>query len=619
MLYRPATDDRHVDVLCGSASTHDLLAQLPVPARRDAGGATQDLLALVPYRQIRERGYDCHDDGTPLLAITVTDHHRLRVRDAMTLLADPAPAPVGGAFDLDDRAYAQIVRTVLADEIGRGEGSNFVIRRSFCTELPAYTLRSAMACFGALLRLEHGAHWTFLIHTGTRTLVGATPERHIGVYGGEVSMRPISGTYRYPPGRVRRGAILDFLGDTKEIEELAMVLDEELKMMARVCPDGGRVRGPYLRQMARLAHTEYAITGRSSRDLREILRESMFAPPVVGSPLQNACRVIHRYERSGRGYYSGVAALIGHDDGGAPMMDSAILIRTADIDGAGRVRIDVGATLVRHSSPCAEVAETSGKAATLLAALGEAGHDTHGPIRTSAPRRTLAHHPRVRSALAARNGQLSSFWLGAPAPRSTGRTDSPRILVVDGEDMFTAMLTLQLRALGADVLVRRHDEPIDVEHDVLVIGPGPGDPRADEPKMRTLRRIVRVAARTDVPVLGLCLGHQIIAAELGFELIARAEPNQGLPLLIDLFGVARRVGFYNTFVAVSEVDRVEIPRWGRVLVSRDPATGQVHALRGGTFSSFQFHPESVLTRDGPGILANELARLREARLQTEHQ
>jgi phenazine biosynthesis protein phzE len=45
----------------------------------------------------------------------------------------------------------------------------------------------------------------------------------------------------------------------------------------------------------------------------------------------------------------------------------------------------------------------------------------------------------------------------------------------------------------------------------------------------------------------------------------------------------------------------------------------VHALRGGTFSSFQFHPESVLTRDGPGILANELARLREARLQTEHQ
>jgi phenazine biosynthesis protein phzE len=64
---------------------------------------------------------------------------------------------------------------------------------------------------------------------------------------------------------------------------------------------------------------------------------------------------------------------------------------------------------------------------------------------------------------------------------------------------------------------------------------------------------------------------------------------------------------------MADSDRIDSVQWGPVLTSRDAATGQVHALRGDTFSSFQFHPESVLTRDGPGILADELARLRDRR------
>src|SRR5690606_26981262 len=120
--------------------------------------------------------------------------------------------------------------------------------------------------------------------------------------------------------------ITGFLADRKEAEELYMVLDEELKMMARVCDAGGRVRGPYLKEMARLAHTEYFIEGRGARDPREILKETMFAPTVTGSPLENACRVIARYEPEGRGYYSGVVALVGRDTAGRRTLDSAILI-----------------------------------------------------------------------------------------------------------------------------------------------------------------------------------------------------------------------------------------------------------------------------------------------------
>ena len=88
--------------------------------------------------------------------------------------------------------------------------------------------------------------------------------------------------------------------------------------------------------------------------------------------MPNACTVITRHERTPRGYYSGVAALFtpstGSTDGGAAGhdLDAPILIRTAYLVD-GRLRVPVGATLVRHSDPDGEVSETHGKAAGVLA------------------------------------------------------------------------------------------------------------------------------------------------------------------------------------------------------------------------------------------------------------
>src|SRR5690606_7278126 len=138
-------------------------------------------------------------------------------------------------------------------------------------------------------------------------------------------------------------------------EELSVVVDEELKMMCTVGDMGGVVVGPRLKEMAHLAHTEYELRGRPSLDVRVVLRETMFAATVTGSPVQNACRVIERYERGGRGYYAGALALLGQDANGAQTLDSPILIRTADIAPDGSLEVPVGATLVRHSDPESEV------------------------------------------------------------------------------------------------------------------------------------------------------------------------------------------------------------------------------------------------------------------------
>ncbi|MFF9677803.1 chorismate-binding protein, partial [Streptomyces eurythermus] len=357
LLYRPESGDPGtLEVLSGTAATVDTVAGIPMTEAPDPGaGARQDVLAVIPFRQVAERGYACADDGEPLIAITVREQTTLAVGDALRRLPDEPVVLDGGAFDLDDDEYAGIVRKVIADEIGTGEGANFVIKRSFVADITDYTVHSALAFFRRLLEREQGAYWTFVVHTGDRTFVGASPERHVSLRAGRAVMNPISGTYRYPPSGPTLPGVMDFLADRKEADELYMVVDEELKMMARICDPAPRVVGPHLKEMARLAHTEYFIEGKSDHDPRTILRETLFAPTVTGSPLESACRVIHRYEPRGRGYYSGVIALIGQDERGWRTLDSSILIRTADIDDTGRLRIGVGATLVRHSDPASEV------------------------------------------------------------------------------------------------------------------------------------------------------------------------------------------------------------------------------------------------------------------------
>ncbi|MEU5419659.1 anthranilate synthase family protein [Streptomyces sp. NPDC020799] len=603
LLYRPEAAGADVlDVIVGDAVAVDELAGLPVPEEPGPVGAPRhEVLALVPYRQIAERGYAAPDDGEPLLAMTVTDQDTVPVDEALRRLPNVPTELSGGHFDLDDEQYAATARTVIAEEIGTGAGANFVLKRSYVADITGYTPHSALSFFRRLLAKEAGAYWIHLVHTGGRTLVGASPERHVSLFDGTAVMNPISGTYRYPASGPTLPGVMDFLADRKEADELYMVVDEELKMMARICEDGGRVVGPYLKEMARLAHTEYFIEGRTSRDVREILRETLFAPTVTGSPLESACRVINRYEPEGRGYYSGVLALIGRDARGGRTLDSSILIRTADIDGGGRLRIGVGATLVRHSDPASEAVETRAKAAGLLAALGTDRPEGFGG------------HESVRAALAARNDHIAGFWLqendarSRPVPALAGR----KVLVVDAEDTFTSMIAHQLRSTGLSVTVRRFDEPYSTDgYDLVVMGPGPGDPRdTGHPKIAHLRETVTTLLAGQRPFLAVCLSHQVLCTLLGLDLVRRETPNQGVQREIDLFGRRERVGFYNTFAARSDEDKTEDAGGSVVEISRDASTGEVHALRGPGFASVQFHAESVLTEDGVRIVGDLLEEL----------
>ncbi|MGH3315486.1 MAG: chorismate-binding protein, partial [Nocardioidaceae bacterium] len=539
-----------VFLLGGTREDLDRLADVPLETGPPPPGRRFDRLLSVPYRQVAERGFEAHDDGTPLSAIAIEDEQTVPLDRLMAELPDePVTSDGSGAFETSDEEYGRVVEAIIRDEIGNGEGANLVIGRNYRTRLQDWDHRKAWSVFRRLVERERGAYWTFCVFTGDRWLIGASPERHVSVHGGDVRMNPISGTFRLRglgDADVRKQRLLEFLADEKEIYELFMVVDEELKMMCDICSEGGQVLGPYLKPMTHLIHTEYLLAGRSHRDVRDILRDSMFAATVTGSPVENACRLIKRYESEGRGYYASVLALLGRDASGAPTADAPILIRTGDVDLDGRLKVTAGATLVRDSDPAYETEETHAKAGGILTAFGLA----QAPDVPRAGMRDLVVDEDVLIALASRNQRLSRFWM-------TDQSDTGAVselvgktaVILDAEDDFINMLRHVLTVLGMKVSVVRHDawQPGCLDgFDLVVVGPGPGDPRdTDHPKIAVLHEAVDALLAREQRFLAVCLGHQVLCSRLGLPLRYKDIVFQGTQTKVQVLGREENVGFYN--------------------------------------------------------------------------
>ena len=280
-----AGDRDTVGLVGGKRRVVESLLDVPLESGAPADGHIADRLLAVPFRQVRERGFEAHDDGTPLVVVDVETELEFSVEEIVAAIDDTGVEFADrGGFDTDDEEYGKLVESIIHDEIGQGEGANLVIGRHYRATVADWGADKALTVLKRLLERERGAYWTFLFFTGDRYLVGASPERHVSIHNGDVRMNPISGTFRLPtePGADLAGELLEFLHDEKEIYELFMVVDEELKMMCDICHEGGQVLGPFLKPMSRLIHTEYLLAGRTDRDPREVLRDTMYAATVTG-------------------------------------------------------------------------------------------------------------------------------------------------------------------------------------------------------------------------------------------------------------------------------------------------------------------------------------------------
>ena len=91
-----------------------------------------------------------------------------------------------GGFETSDEDYAAVVERIIRDEIGNGEGANLVVGRHYRAQLRDWDADRALTVLRRLLEQERGAYWTFCFFTGDRFLIGASPERHVSVHGGDV-------------------------------------------------------------------------------------------------------------------------------------------------------------------------------------------------------------------------------------------------------------------------------------------------------------------------------------------------------------------------------------------------------------------------------------------------
>ncbi|HET9419575.1 MAG TPA: aminodeoxychorismate/anthranilate synthase component II, partial [Nocardioides sp.] len=157
-----------------------------------------------------------------------------------------------------------------------------------------------------------------------------------------------------------------------------------------------------------------------------------------------------------------------------------------------------------------------------------------------------------------------------------------------------------LGVLGMTSEVVRHDAYVEGcldDADLVIVGPGPGDPRdGADPKIATMRAAVARLLEREQPFLAVCLGHQALCHHLGLDLGYKDIVFQGTQSPVTLGGRTERVGFYNTFVGRLPGADAALPPG--VSVETDPETGDVNALAGPHYRGLQFHAESILTQRG---------------------
>ena len=187
----------------------------------------------------------------------------------------------------------------------------------------------------------------------------------------------------------------------------------------------------------------------------------------------------------------------------------------------------------------------------------------------------------------------------------------PRLLLIDNYDSFTYNLVQAFMILGAEVLVHRNDA-LTVEAAValapthLCISPGPGTPREAGVSMRMIEAF---AGR--VPVLGVCLGHQSMVEVWGGEVVRAGRLMHGKVSLVEHEGAGVFAGLPQPFAAGRYHSLIARPEsMPEVLeVTARTREGEIMGARHRELvvEGVQFHPESILTPDGPALLGNFLA------------
>ncbi len=483
-----------------------------------------------------------------------------------------------GRGDHESGEYAKLVEKA-KDYFRRGDLFETVPGQTFyepCANPPSAVSRR--------LAQINPSPYSFFFNLGNQEyLVGASPEMYVRVTGGRrVETCPISGTIRRGKNAIEDEAqIRKLLNSAKDEAELTMCSDVDRNDKSRVCVPGSvRVIGRRQIEMySRLIHTVDHIEGilREDMDALDAFLSHTWAVTVTGAPKRWAMQFIEDHEKSPRAWYGGaIGAVLFNGD-----MNTGLTLRTVRIkDGTAQIR--AGATLLYDSVPEDEEAETELKAEAMRAAVREAG---------------LAVNAQEKR-----------------EDRKPGK--GMKILLVDHEDSFVHTLANYFRQTGADVVTYRTPVADHVFHDVnpdlVVLSPGPGNPKDFD----CAATIGRARARA-LPIFGVCLGLQALSEYFGAELGQLDVPMHGKPSPISVSGNSLLFEGLNAPVVVGRyhslyAKRETVPADIRVTAETDDGIVMAIEHEKEAIAAVQFHPESIMSLDqdaGHKIIENVVTRL----------
>jgi len=431
------------------------------------------------------------------------------------------------------------------------------------------------------------------------TIASSSPERLVLWAEGDLSSRPIAGTRRRGNYALEDAEFeAELLGDEKERSEHVMLLDLGRNDLGRISTAGSVWVSEFMSVefYSHVMHlvSEVRATATPDLTLEQLLSATFPGGTITGAPKMRVMEAIGALEPTSRGWYTGSVGMLS-----GPRVDFNILIRTLafypqDSGDEWEVHLSSGAGIVMDSVPAREYLETRNKAAAMIAALGGGGE--------------------LRPARVTRPLVFGAPW--RPAQVTGLGSSGQKVLLLDNFDSFTFNIVQDLRSLGAEVTVRPHSDSLEDLLEwlgpgaALLLGPGPGTPMTSGVTME----LAGHALNTQIPTLGVCLGHQALGELVGARLLRAPYPVHGkLEHLTHnaegLFeGIPQGAGFtrYHSLIVR------DLPGETAKATARSNG-GELMALEvlGKPAWGVQFHPESVLSEFGRTLLGNWLRMVRE--------
>src|SRR5260221_249449 len=488
-------------------------------------------------------------------------------------------------------------------------------------------------------------------------LASLSPELFLRRSGRTAASRPIKGTRRRSSLESRaRAQRRELEHSAKDGAENVMIVDLVRNDLSRACVPGS-VQVPRLLQAEAhpgVWHLVSDVSGTLGPDSGDgdLVRAAFPPGSVTGAPKMRAMEIIHELEATPREVYTGAVGYRSPVAG----LELKVAIRPLEFWG-DRVWLGAGGGIVADSRDDDEYSECLLKAAPLIRAVGArlAGEPgaraAAAPSRIGAPRigappigaapigaapigaapigappidapriddarTTLRARPAAPAGLPARAGLPA--WTGSAAPGAAKkgaakrgavrRPARPSIVMVDNYDSFTYNLVHMLVCEGCQVEVVRNDEVSAAQVAAfgpagIVISPGPCGPADAGISVDVVR-----ACGSTTPLLGVCLGHQAVAAAFGARIVRAPRPVHGRTSAIVHDGRALFSGVPQRFEATRYhslmVDTESLPVSLRVTART--LDGLPMALRHAAqpIEGMPFHPEAILTTHGTTIMRN---------------